>query len=136
MKVEINPARETWNALCQRPQLELEYLEGVVNNILTRVKISGDDALRELTKQFDGIALTNLAATAEEVNQAIASLPESLKQSITQAAANIENFILRNAPLSCKSKRCRALPAGASKWPYNVWAFTSREVLRLCSLQF
>ncbi|MCE2996422.1 MAG: histidinol dehydrogenase [Cyclobacteriaceae bacterium] len=92
MKVEINPSRETWNALCQRPQLELEYLEGVVNNILTRVKISGDDALRELTKQFDGIALTNLAATAEEVNQAIASLPESLKQSITQAAANIEKF--------------------------------------------
>lgn len=92
MKVEINPARETWGSLCQRPQLELEYLEGVVNNILTRIKKSGDEALRELTKQFDGIALTNLAATAEEVNAAIASLPDSLKQSITQASANIEKF--------------------------------------------
>ncbi|MBI3217941.1 MAG: histidinol dehydrogenase [Bacteroidetes bacterium] len=92
MKVEINPARENWKTLCQRPQLELEYLEGVVNNILTRVKKSGDEALRELTKQFDGIALTNLAATTEEVNAAIASLPDSLKQSITQAAANIEKF--------------------------------------------
>ncbi len=92
MKIEINPARETWNALCQRPQLELEYLEGVVNNILARVKKSGDDALVELTKQFDGIALTHLAATTEEVNQAIASLPESLKKSITQAASNIEKF--------------------------------------------
>lgn len=92
MKVEINPARESWGSLCQRPQLELEYLEGVVNNILTRVKKSGDEALRELTKQFDGIALTNLAATNEEVNAAIASLPDSLKQSITQAAANIEKF--------------------------------------------
>lgn len=98
MKVEINPAKETWRELCQRPQLELEYLEGVVNNILTRVKKSGDEALRELTKQFDGIALTNLAATSEEVNAAIASLPDSLKQSITQAAANIEKFhtALRN----------------------------------------
>ncbi len=92
MKVEINPAKEKWKALCQRPQLELEHLEGVVNNILTRVKKSGDDALKELTKQFDGIALTNLAATTEEVNAAIASLPESLKQSITQAASNIEKF--------------------------------------------
>lgn len=92
MKVEINPARETWRELCQRPQLELEYLEGVVNNILTRVKKSGDEALRELTKQFDGIELTNLAATTEEVNAAIASLPDSLKQSITHAAANIEKF--------------------------------------------
>lgn len=92
MKVEINPAKETWRALCQRPQLELEYLEGVVNNILTRVKKSGDEALRELTKQFDGIELTNLAATSEEVNASIASLPDSLKQSIKQAAANIEKF--------------------------------------------
>ncbi|MFY8037928.1 MAG: histidinol dehydrogenase, partial [Cyclobacteriaceae bacterium] len=92
MKIEINPARETWSALCQRPQLELEYLEGVVNNILTRVKKSGDDALLELTKQFDGIALTHLAATIDEINQAIASLPESLKKSITQAASNIEKF--------------------------------------------
>lgn len=92
MKVEINPEREKWSELCQRPQLELEYLEGVVNNILTRVKKSGDEALRELTQQFDGIELANLAATFEEVKAAIASLPEALKQSITQAASNIEKF--------------------------------------------
>ncbi len=55
MKIVNNPTGETWKELCQRPQMNLEFLEGSVKNILARVKTSGDAALRELTLQFDKI---------------------------------------------------------------------------------
>jgi len=92
MKVILNPAKETWNELCQRPQLNLEFLEGSVKNILARVKTSGDEALRELTLQFDKIKLGGLKVSENEINEAIASVPTDLKKAIEIAAKNIEKF--------------------------------------------
>ncbi|HEV8512809.1 MAG TPA: histidinol dehydrogenase [Cyclobacteriaceae bacterium] len=92
MKVLNNPAKETWNELCQRPQLNLEFLEGSVKNILARVKTSGDEALRELTLQFDKIKLGDLKVSENEIKEAIASVPADLKKAIETAAKNIEKF--------------------------------------------
>lgn len=92
MKVILNPAKETWNELCQRPQLNLEFLEGSVKNILARVKTSGDEALRELTLQFDKIKLGDLKVSEIEIKEAIASVPAELKKAIETAAKNIEKF--------------------------------------------
>lgn len=92
MEVFINPSPETWPALCQRPHVELEFLENSVRNILDRVKRSGDEALRALTKQFDKADLGPLTVSAEEITTAVASLPNDLKQAIQLAAANIEKF--------------------------------------------
>ncbi len=92
MKMIINPARENWNELCQRPQMNLEFLEGSVKNILARVKSSGDRALRELTLQFDKIKLDDLKVSAKEIEDGIASVSVELKKSIELAAKNIEQF--------------------------------------------
>jgi histidinol dehydrogenase len=92
MKVIINPAKETWSELCQRPQLNLEFLEGSVKNILARVKASGDAALRELTLQFDKVKLTDLKVSETEIKEAAASVPDDLKKAIELAAENIEKF--------------------------------------------
>jgi histidinol dehydrogenase len=92
MKIEINPPKIKWPALCQRPQLELEYLESSVKNILTRVKKSGDEALKELTKQFDQVELDQLQVCEAEIKDAISAVPEKLKQAIQTAAGNIEKF--------------------------------------------
>lgn len=92
MKIVINPAKETWNELCQRPQLNLEFLEGSVKNILARVKTSGDEALRELTLQFDKIKLGDLKVSENEIKDAITSVPSELKKAIETAAKNIEKF--------------------------------------------
>ena len=51
MKIYLNPLRENWKALAERPQLDLEFLDSAVRNILERVKKSGDLALVELTRQ-------------------------------------------------------------------------------------
>ncbi|MCB0492205.1 MAG: histidinol dehydrogenase [Cyclobacteriaceae bacterium] len=92
MKKYVNPSRNTWAALCQRPALELEFLEGRVKNILNRVKVSGDEALKELTLQIDSVALDSVLVTQEEINMAEKQVPEDLKQAIRIAASNISKF--------------------------------------------
>ena len=92
MKIFDNPSRDSWSGLLQRPQLELEFLEGAVRNVLNRVKKSGDSAVRELTLQFDKVSVEALQVSAAELAEATASLPDDLKKAIQTAAANIEKF--------------------------------------------
>lgn len=92
MQTFINPSSKTWAALSLRPQVELEFLENSVKNILDRVKRSGDDALRELTKQFDKTEVTTLEVSQQEIEAASKTLSSDLKQAIQQAASNIEKF--------------------------------------------
>lgn len=92
MKVYIDPTPTEWKAICERPQLELAFLESSVKNIMNRVKHSGDDALREITLQFDKVALSSLEVTPEEIKTAETSLSTELKNAITQASRNVETF--------------------------------------------
>jgi histidinol dehydrogenase len=92
MKRIINPAKETWTELCQRPQMELEYLDSAVRNIINRVRKSGDDALFEFTYLFDKVKLDSLSVSAKEIDHAASSLNNELKEAIRVAAHNIERF--------------------------------------------
>lgn len=92
MKTIINPDKSTWAELCQRPQMQLEFLEGAVKNILSRVKNSGDEALREITFQFDKVKLTDLQVSEQELQQAIGEVSFELKDAIRAAAVNIGKF--------------------------------------------
>jgi histidinol dehydrogenase len=92
MNVFQNPAKDTWKDLTRRPQLELSFLDSSVRNILNRVKVSGDGALRELTEQFDKVSVGNLEVTREELDEARAAVPDQLKDSIKVAADNIRKF--------------------------------------------
>jgi histidinol dehydrogenase len=92
MKIYNNPAAETWKELVQRPQIELSFLESSVRNIINRVRKSGDQAIRELTLQFDKVSIPELRVTAGEMDEAGKLLSENLKKAIRTAAANIEKF--------------------------------------------
>lgn len=92
MKIIIEPAKQEWPALCQRPQLETDFLEGSVKNILNRVKQSGDAALRELSLQFDKVNINQLRVSEAEINEAVAETPTELKEAIQIAANNIRKF--------------------------------------------
>lgn len=92
MNVHNNPAKESWKELIQRPQLELGFLESSVRNILNRVKKSGDQALRELTLQFDKVDVHDLEVTKEEMNQARKLISAGLKSAIQTAVENITRF--------------------------------------------
>jgi histidinol dehydrogenase len=92
MNAYNNPPRETWKQLIQRPQLELGFLESSVRNILNRVKKSGDQAIRELTLQFDKTDVLQLQVTQAEISAAEKNLPQELKEAIRIAGANIAKF--------------------------------------------
>jgi len=92
MRVLENPGKETWKGISLRPQLELEYLDSTVKNILRRVRISGDAALIEFTEQFDKIKVSALGVPEREWVDADRYLSEELKNAIRIAAKNIETF--------------------------------------------
>ncbi len=92
MKFFNNPSLSTWGELTKRPQLELEFLESSVRNTLTRVKLSGDRAVQELTLQYDGVSIENISVSSKEIEEAILSLNDSLKKAINVAAANVRLF--------------------------------------------
>lgn len=92
MKQVNNPQRQTWASLSQRPQIELEYLDGAVKNILNRVKKSGDEALLEFSEQFDKVKLQDFTVSEEEIKKAVQSMDAELKKAIESAATNIEKF--------------------------------------------
>ena len=92
MKIFKNPPIETWPQLITRPQLELEFLDSSVRNVLNRVRKSGDQALRDFTLQFDKVDVAELKVSLAEVRAAEGSLHPDLKSAIGKAAANIEKF--------------------------------------------
>lgn len=116
MQVFRDPASEQWAELCERPQLELGFLESSVRNIMNRVKNSGDEALREITLQFDKVSLTSLQATPEEIQSAEAQLSQPLKDAIQAAAANIRKF---HAAQKRDTLRVETMP-GVSCWRKSV----------------
>lgn len=59
---------------------------------LERVRKSGDAALKEFTKKFDGAEVEHIKVTAQEITQAIQSLSGELKSAILTASKNIEVF--------------------------------------------
>lgn len=92
MTIFDNPSEEKWRALCARPQIQTDFLQSTVQNILSRVKKSGDNALRELTIQFDKAQLTELQVTLAEIEEAVRHVPKKLKDAIVAAFQNIDKF--------------------------------------------
>ncbi|MEJ1241518.1 histidinol dehydrogenase [Chryseolinea sp. T2] len=92
MKIFLNPDKNIWPEISVRPQLALDFLESSVRNVMNRVKASGDKALRELTLQYDKADVSTLRVSQNEFDAAERALPQSLKDAITTAAANISKF--------------------------------------------
>jgi histidinol dehydrogenase len=92
MKVIVNPDRSEWEALLQRPYTDNSAVLSTVRDVLASVKSRGDEALRELSARFDGVAPDSFGVGREEAGQAARELPEELKQAIAVAARNIEAF--------------------------------------------
>lgn len=63
-----------------------------VNQILAQVKEHGDDALRDLSRQFDHVELTQLKVLPIMAEAALKALAPKLRQAIEQAKLNITSF--------------------------------------------
>jgi histidinol dehydrogenase len=92
MKLIDNPLQQDWKALYARPNLETDFLDSTVNNIMERVKSGGDKALIKLTAEIDKVQLHEIELHAGEWKDKSAAVDPLLKLAIQHAAANIEKF--------------------------------------------
>ncbi|WP_075342286.1 histidinol dehydrogenase [Tenacibaculum agarivorans] len=92
MKLYNNPDQKEWLDLCKRAQFDKSTLDEAVTNILEDVKENKDEALFKYAERFDGVKLTSLTVTQEEIEAAANEVSEDLKQAIVLAKNNIEKF--------------------------------------------
>ena len=90
-----------WGALNETEREEIlrrpavmagDRIKAVVEGILEAVRERGDEALREFSTKFDRTEVKDFRVSAEEVDAAIARLPEDFMAALKTAAANIEKF--------------------------------------------
>jgi len=87
-----NPKPETWSAILERPTKTVDDIEATVKGIFKEVQSKGDVAVAKYTSLFDGVNVDQLEVSKTEIDIAIASISEELKQAIQLARSNIEIF--------------------------------------------
>jgi histidinol dehydrogenase len=92
MKTIINPKKEIWSVLLQRPTQSVEDIEITVIQIFKDVEQHGDVAISKYTSIFDGVTLKNNLVTKTEVQEASKDISQELKEAINIAKQNIEVF--------------------------------------------
>lgn len=88
----INPERNNWPKLLERPVFDTVALETTVSGILEDVKLNGDEAVMRYNEKFDGASINNLQVTEEEIREAVDLVADDLKEAIKTAMANIRTF--------------------------------------------
>ena len=92
IKRYINPERSEWAALVERTLPDDSIVEERVVNIIKEVREGGDEAIRSLTRNIDGVELASLEVTDEERKEAFELVPQELKDAISKAVRNITLF--------------------------------------------
>jgi len=78
----VNPNKEQWPDLMQRPSMDLSQLGNLMSEVFLQVKTNGDKALLRYTKTFDGVDLKSLAVADWEVREAEEEVSQELKDAI------------------------------------------------------
>lgn len=92
MKLYINPEKNTWQQILQRPAFDYRQLESTVSAVLNDVKLNGDDAVKKYTAKFDAVELCEITVTQIEITEAVALVDNDLKAAIELAKKNITAF--------------------------------------------
>ncbi len=87
-----NPIKDTWSNLLKRPTANFNDVEETVKGIFKEVQTKGDEAIAKYTSLFDGISITNIEVSSDEIEEAIDLVSDDLKEAIALAKSNIEKF--------------------------------------------
>ena len=92
MTIYRNPKRTQWGEITSRPRLDLAQLNETVTTVLNDVRQRGDEAVKEYELKFDKAALTSLAVSEQEMQEAEQLVSAELKAAIELAHENIYKF--------------------------------------------
>ncbi|MBG6111386.1 histidinol dehydrogenase [Flavobacterium sp. CG_23.5] len=87
-----NPKPETWSTILERPTKTVDDIEATVKEIFKEVQKKGDSAVAKYTSLFDGVAVANIEVSKSEIDTAVASISNELKEAIQLAKSNIKKF--------------------------------------------
>ena len=90
-KISDLTPEETEQLFNRRPSDEPK-LQVLVGDILRRVRVDGDEALRSMAREFDGVKLEALEVPLERCREALEALDPGLRKDLEEAAQNIEIF--------------------------------------------
>jgi histidinol dehydrogenase len=101
MKLIIHPSRKEWSHFLKRPYIDNASVLATVQGIIEGVKREGNAALLAFSKKFDGVLLSDLSVSENEISAAEKAVANDLKKAIQQAKTNIETFhkAQRTAPV-------------------------------------
>jgi histidinol dehydrogenase len=115
-KIYKYPVVTEWEYLQRRPELNVTALFDTVREVLEDVRTNGDEAVRRNGERFDGIRVTDLQVSGEEINLAESALDQKLKDAMATAHRNIERF---HASQYNESKKIETMP-GVTCWQKTV----------------
>ena len=101
----INPPRTEWPKLTARAGESDQDIETSVSATLEHVRTKGDEALLDLESRYDAVEFSSaeaLKVSEKEIEEAAASVPRELKDSIAQAYSNIKKFHEAQMPETVK----------------------------------
>lgn len=90
--IDISKDRDFLAKLLDRSKLEIDEVNRSVDDILANVRRDKDRALREYTREFDGVVLEDFLVTRQEIEEAIDCTSEALLEDLTKARENIEKY--------------------------------------------
>ncbi|WP_282148172.1 histidinol dehydrogenase [Algibacter lectus] len=92
MQIINNPNKSDWSEILKRPTQTVNDIEGTVTSVFKDVVNRGDAAIKEYTARFDGVDLESNIVSTEEIEAAVKTVAEPLKNAIKKAKQNIEVF--------------------------------------------
>lgn len=92
MKTILNPDFSQWESLSLRKTVAVADLNETVKGIFDDIQKNGDAAVKKYTSIFDGVTISDFKITNEEVQAAIETVADELKNAIQLAADNIKRF--------------------------------------------
>lgn len=94
-------------------------VEGIVSDIIENVKNNGDFALLNYTEKFDGVKLSSLRVTTEEIQEALTLVEPEFLEILKEAAANITEFHKKQVPPSFSFEKADGVVIGQKSTPVD-----------------
>lgn len=91
-RLDLRGAGSDLRGRLPRPQAQVEPPIDEVRALLADVRARGDEALRELTRRFDGAEIGELRVPQETLQDALAAIPADLRTALEVALANITAY--------------------------------------------
>lgn len=90
-----------------------------VDSVIAAVRERGDDAVRELTKKFDGADVADTAVSEAEMRAAAKLVSASDKKAMREAIASVKAYHLHTKPKNWRAKNPHGATIGENFYPIN-----------------